>query len=272
MAGSSSATAGTMTRTQRPSALSAFFSNLSIQRLGLILVLILLWQIYGQFFANHALLAPPSDVAVALVTKIFGDPKVVSALGYGVAEIVIAYVMAVVGGMAIGIAVGFTDFGRKSFLPVIMLLYFVPQVVLLPLLMLVFGIGPAAKIAFGFSHGIFPVIFNTVVGMRQVPELFVRSAKSTGASRAQIVRHVIFPNMVPQVFAGLRLSMTVTLLGVLLAELFVSTGGIGYYAQTFGQTYDPAPLFALITTLACLAIGMNELVRIIERRFTRWKN
>ena len=142
----------------------------------------------------------------------------------------------------------------------VLLLYAIPQVVLLPLVVMLFGIGPVSKIVFGFSHGIFPVILTTVTGMRSVSPLLLRGAESTGASQWQLIRHVIFPHMVPTVFAGFRLTMTVTLLGVLLAELFVSISGIGYYASVFGQSYDPAPLFALILTLAFMAIMLNEFV------------
>jgi len=65
--------------------------------------------------------------------------------------------------------------------------------------------------------------------------------------------------------------MTMTLLGVILAELYVSTGGVGYYTKLYAETFDPSPLFALIGTLAFMAICLNELVRLVERRFSRWK-
>jgi len=77
--------------------------------------------------------------------------------------------------------------------------------------------------------------------------------------------------MVPGFFTGLRLAMTMTLLRVILAELYVSTMGVGYFTKLFAETFDPSPLFALIGILAVMAIGLNELVRVVERRFTRWK-
>ena len=78
--------------------------------------------------------------------------------------------------------------------------------------------------------------------------------------------------MVTTVFAGLRLSMTMTLLGVILAELYVSTAGIGYFTQLYAESFAPAALFALIGTLACVAIVLNECVRLVEAGFTRWKD
>ncbi len=174
--------------------------------------------------------------------------------------------------MLIGILVGLSDIGRRSVYPAVLLLYGIPQAIMLPLFVLVFGIGPAVKIAFGFSHGIFPVIVNTLAGMRNVNRLMVTGAAAMGATRLQLVRYVIFPHMVATVFAGLRLAMTLTLLGVVLAEIFVSQGGIGFYTLAYSETFNPAALMALVLTLALMAIALNELVRLVEARFSRWKD
>ena len=77
--------------------------------------------------------------------------------------------------------------------------------------------------------------------------------------------------MVTAVFTGLRLAMTMTLLGVILAELFVSQGGIGFFTLLYAESFNPAALIALVLTLALLAVIMNELVRMVEARFSRWK-
>jgi len=241
-------------------------------RLLLLAGLLVIWEIYGRIGASNAIIPPVSGVILSMGTDIFSDPKVVNAILLALYELLIAYALSVVVGMALGIAIGLTEIARKGVMPIVLLLYAVPQVVLLPLFVLIFGIGPVSKVAFGFSHGVFPVLLATVAGMRNTHPLLLASARSQGASRLQTIRHVIFPHMVPTVFAGMRLAMTVTLLGVLLAELFVSNNGIGYFALAFGQKYDPSPLFALIVILAIMAVVLNELVRLIERRFSHWKN
>jgi NitT/TauT family transport system permease protein len=169
------------------------------------------------------------------------------------------------------VAIGINNFGRITLFPFVLLLWGLPQVVFLPLVILIFGIGPPSRIAFGFTHAVLPVIVNTVAGMRDVNPLYLASARAGGASQAQVLRHVIFPNMVASVFTGLRLAMTLTLLGVVLAELFVSTNGIGSYTQLLADTFKPASLLALVLTLALIAVVANELVRMVESRFTRWK-
>jgi ABC-type nitrate/sulfonate/bicarbonate transport system permease component len=241
-------------------------------RLGLIVLLIALWELYARFLSTSSLVAGPSDVVLAWWPKVLGEPGVRMAVLVTLVELVIAFTLSVVFGMLIGILVGLSNIGRRSVYPVVLLLYGIPQAIMLPLFVLIFGIGPAVKIAFGFSHGIFPVIVNTLAGMRNVNRLMITGAAAMGATRIQQVRYVIFPHMVATVFAGLRLAMTLTLLGVVLAEIFVSQGGIGFYTLAYSETFNPAALMALVLTLALMAIALNELVRLVEARFSRWKD
>ena len=241
-------------------------------RLGLIVLLLAIWELYARFVSTSSLVAGPSDVVLAWWPKVLGEPGVRMAVLVTLVELVIAFTLSVVFGMLIGILVGLSNIGRRSVYPVVLLLYGIPQAIMLPLFVLIFGIGPAVKIAFGFSHGIFPVIVNTLAGMRNVNRLMVTGAAAMGATRVQQVRYVIFPHMVATVFAGLRLAMTLTLLGVVLAEIFVSQGGIGFFTQSYSESFNPSALMALVLTLALMAIALNELVRLVEARFSRWKD
>jgi len=250
----------------------ALSTKLVWTRWALVLGLLMLWEVATRIGGNADLIAPPSSIVYALFSQILPDAEIRAAIGLALLEVVVAYMLAIAGGLALGLAIGSTDFGRRSFFPIVLLLYAIPQAVLLPLFTLGFGIGPAAKIAFGFSHGVFPILVNVVAGMRNINPLYLKAARAMGASPSDIFRNVTFPHMVASFFAGLRLAMTMTLLGVILAELYVSTGGIGYFTKLFAETFDPSPLFALIGTLAAMAVALNEFVRMIERRFSRWKD
>jgi NitT/TauT family transport system permease protein len=240
-------------------------------RIGLLVAIVIALEIYGRIWADPAFMRPPTAILEALRKEILPERKVMDALAMCVLEIAVAYGLSIVFGVIVGLAVGASRFSRGAFFPIVLLLYAIPQVALLPLVILMFGLGPAAKIAFGLSHGIFPIIVNVVAGMRDVKELHLRAARSMGASRIDIIRHVVLPHMVPSLFTGLRLGMTMTLLGVILAELYVSQGGVGYYTRVFAESYNPAPLFALIGCLAAIAIVFNELVRIAENNLTPGK-
>jgi NitT/TauT family transport system permease protein len=156
-------------------------------------------------------------------------------------------------------------------MPIVLLVYGMPQITILPLFILAFGIGPASKIAFGVTHGVFPIVVTVVAGVQNLKPILLTSARSMGASRWQILRWVIFPHMIPSFFAGMRLGMSGVLLGVLLAELYVSTAGIGHFTTMFTETFEPTKLFGLIAMLAAMAIVLNEIVRRAENHFSRWR-
>jgi NitT/TauT family transport system permease protein len=207
---------------------------------------------------------------VGALKHVFADPKIVNAIRVTIYEVITAFLMSVAVGMVVGLIVGLHGFTKASILPVILLLYATPQATILPLFVLSFGIGPAAKIAFGVSHGIFPVIVTTVAGVQNLRPHLLTAARSMGASKLQVFTSIVFPHMIPSFFTGMRLGMTAVLLGVLLAELYVSTAGIGFYTRLFAESFSPPDLFALIAVLAAIAVTLNELCRTAERRFSRW--
>ena len=199
------------------------------------------------------------------------EKEIISAVGLTCWELVVAFLLSIILGLIIGLVVGLNRFTRGSIYPVILLLYAIPQATILPLFVLTFGIGPASKIAFGVSHGVFPVIMTVAAGVQNIEPLLLTSARSMGATRRQILTSVIFPHMVPSFFTGLRLGMTAVLFGVLLAELYVSQSGVGHFTTEFTQTFQPQNLFALVAVLAAIAVTLNELCRWAESHFTRWR-
>jgi NitT/TauT family transport system permease protein len=247
------------------------FSSPSAVRWLTIAALIILWEATARLFGDKDFVAPPSNVVLALIPTIFGDPKLTAALGMTFFELVAAFVLSIVVGAIVGVAIGATNLARRSFFPFILLLYGLPQVALLPLCILMFGLGPPSRIAFGFTHGVLPIIVTTVSGMRAVSPLFLASARSMGASKGQILRHILFPTMLASVFTGLRLAMSLTLLGVILAELYVSSNGIGSFTQIFAETFKPAQLYSIVVVLAVMAVIVNELTGLVETHFSRWK-
>src|SRR6266478_2683748 len=241
-----------------------------LARLIVIAALFALWEVAARFLVDRLFLSPPSQV-IASLDKVFNTRGVPAALQLTLFELTVAFVLAVAIGLALGLAIGLQPLVRRSFFPIVLLLYGMPQVTILPLFILFFGIGAASKIAFRVTHGVFPVIVTVVAGVQNLKPILLTGARSMGASRWQIFRHVIFPHMVPSFFAGMRLAMSGVLLGVLLAELYVSIAGIGYFTTLFTQNFDPTKLLGLIGTLAAMAIVLNAVVRRAENRFARWR-
>jgi ABC-type nitrate/sulfonate/bicarbonate transport system permease component len=241
-----------------------------VMRLGVVIAILIVWEIAARFLIDPLFIAPPSKVFTSLGT-VWNTNGVPAALRLTFFELAVAFAISVVIGLTVGLAIGLQPFTRRSTMPIILLLYGLPQITILPLFILYFGIGAASKIAFGVTHGIFPIIVTVVAGVQNLKPILMTSARSMGAGRWHIFRYVIFPHMIPSFFAGMRLGMTGVLLGVLLAELYVSTAGIGHFTTLFTENFDPTKLFGLITMLAAMAIALNEMVRRAEMRFSRWR-
>ena len=241
-----------------------------VVRLAVVLLILIVWEIAARFLVDPLFIAPPSRV-IASLGAVWNTPGVPAALRLTLFELAVAFSISTVAGLAVGLAVGLRPFARRSVMPIILLLYGLPQITILPIFILLFGIGPLSKIAFGITHGTFAIIIAIVAGVQNLKPILLVSARSMGASRWQILRWVIFPHMIPSFFAGMRLGMTGVLLGVLLAELYVSTAGIGHFTTMFTENFDPTKLFGLVAMLAAMAIALNEIVRRAETRFSRWR-
>jgi NitT/TauT family transport system permease protein len=253
-----------------PAARAYFRRNPTAARLGVVVLALVLWELAGHTILDPNFLSPPSAI-IAAMPRVLGESGVQAALWATFFELIVAFVLAVIIGIAIGVPIGLGGFTRRVTLPLILLLYSIPQVTILPLFVLYFGIGSGSKIAFGASHGMFPIILNVVAGVQSVEAAHLVAARSMGASRLQTIRRVVLPHMTPSLFTGLRLAMSGTLLGVLLAELYVSTGGVGYYTRIFADSFDPPATFTLVAMLALMAVVLNETVRIAERRASFWR-
>ncbi len=260
---------GTRARAQRGGAV--FLRHPATARFGIVIVLFAMWEIAARWFVDPMFLSPPSRVLSSLGV-LLRSVGLIRALMLTFWELSAAFLLSVVIGLALGLAVGLHRFSYLSLRPIILLLYAIPQVTILPLFILYFGIGPAGKIAYGVSHGIFPILVNVIAGVQNLKPIHLSSARSMGANRWQIFRWVILPHMIPSLFTGMRLGMTAVLLGVLLAELYVSSAGIGYFTRRFTESFDPTKLFGLVALVAAMAIVLNETVRRAELRFGKWRS
>jgi ABC-type nitrate/sulfonate/bicarbonate transport system permease component len=241
-----------------------------VARLGVIAAFVVAWEAGARLFGDPLFISPPSRVLVAML-HLAGESDVVGAVKLTCWELLAAFALSVTIGLVVGLLVGLNRFSRGSIYPVILLLYGMPLATVLPLFVLVFGIGAASKIAFGVSHGVFPIILTVAAGVQNIKPILLTCARSMGASRRQVLFSVVFPHMLPSLFTGMRLGMSAVLLGVLLAELYVSQSGVGYLTSTYTQTFQPQNLFALVVILAAIAVALNELCRASETRLSRWQ-
>lgn len=259
-------------RAAAPAGLS-YTHKVRLAQIALVVVLVVLAELASRLHGmSHELFPPPSVVFVNIFT-IIAEPEIQGAIATLLGQLLVAFVLSTLLGAALGYAVGAWVTVERLTLPIVLLIYSIPQVTVLPLFILYFGPGFGSKVAFGVSHGMFPIALSVIAGLNQARTnpVYARWARTLGATPLQRLARVQLPQAIGAILVGLRLSTSMALLGVLLADIYVSTHGVGYYTRLFTETLQGPKLFALITLLAVLAIGINGGVSWLERRSSRWR-
>ena len=137
------------------------------------------------------------------------------------------------------------------------------------MILLLFGLGMPAKVAFGALHGIIPVVLFTMSAVRNVNRTYLRAGRSMRLSPAQMACHILIPATLPEIFSGLRIGFSLTLLGTMLGELFASQRGLGFLLMTAIDLNDVQTILAIAVLISLFAVVTNTLLLAIDRRLRR---
>lgn len=178
----------------------------------------------------------------------------------------VALLIAIGGGLALGLWLGLVRFAGDVADPILGSLYSIPKITLYPLILLMFGLGMAAKVAFGVIHGLFPIAIFTMNAVRNVAPVYRRTARVLGLKPATTALTVMAPAALPEIVAGIRVGAALTLLGTLIGELFASTSGLGFALMRAMDIHAVTDILALTLILFAFAACLNAGLRLIERR------
>jgi len=192
-----------------------------------------------------------------------------SALGVTAFSTAVAYAIAAAAGIAFGFLIGRSPVLTSAYRPVLAGLFAIPLTLFFPLFVVMFGLGPASKIAFGALYGFFPIVLNTIAGFSGIDPLFLRSARSQGATRVQALRHIFIPGAWPVVLSGLRIGFFITFASVLGGETLSSASGVGHAIAHEADLLDSPPMFAWIVIVLAVTVGLNLFLTLIEKRAGR---
>lgn len=243
-----------------------------LSRLAVLAGLLVLWEL-GARGRDPLLYVPPSRVVPALgrLLRLEAYPTLPSHVGLTVFEVLVAYALAVGLGLALGFALGLPRHVGEIYEPLLSALYAIPSVVWYPSLMLFFGLGPASKIAFGVLLGFFPVVLAVLAGIRSVDPHLLTVARGLGAGPGTCFVKVVLPGITATLVAGLRASLALTVVGVLVGEILGARRGLGYlinYAYGFFRTADYAALALLALGLVLVVDGAAAWTETRARRWT----
>jgi len=207
---------------------------------GSVVLLLLVWQIADWLGLTSALVFPsPSQVIDAFDTYVTG-PSFAIDLSTSASEFAIGFGLAVVVGLPLGIAIGWSRLIKSILDPFVTFLYSVPRFALVPLMVVWLGIGIWSKVAVVFLGAIFAILITVSEGVRNLDQEIVQCAEAFGASRSQTLWTVGLPASVPFILSGLRLGIARGLTGVVVGELVVSEHGLGQAMEVAGTTFQTA--------------------------------
>jgi NitT/TauT family transport system permease protein len=180
-----------------------------------------------------------------------------------------ALAIAVALGLLMGFALGLHRLSAEAMEPMLVALYSIPKITLYPIILLVFGLGMSAKIAFGAIHGIIPVALFTLSAVRGTRPIFVKTGRVLKLSTPTMVRSILFPAAVPEIFTGLRVGFSLTLIGTVLGEMFASQHGLGHLLMNAIGLYNVDVIMSVTFLLVVFAAGVNGMLLTIDRRLHR---
>jgi NitT/TauT family transport system permease protein len=181
----------------------------------------------------------------------------------------IAFVLSVVIGLLVGFWLGFDRLSGDALEPMIVTVYAIPKLTLYPILLLAFGLGLSAKVAFGVLHGTIPIILFTLGAVRNTRPILLKTGHVLKLSRPQMVRWILFPAAIPEIFTGLRVGFSLTLIGSLLAEMFASQRGLGYLLMNGIGLHNIELVMSVTLLIVVFAAAVSTLLLQIDRRLHR---
>ena len=239
--------------------------------LAAVLIFLAVWQaVAWRRLVPELFLPGPTDIFAAL-GGLFAAGTIWRDLWVSGQELIYGYVLAIALALPLGLLMGWYKRVGYAVDPFVAFFYSTPRIVLVPLLIIWFGIGIYSKIAVVFLGAVFPMIVSTMSGVRNVDSGMIRAAKSFGATDMQLFRTVVLPGSVPFVLTGLRLGIGHALTGVVVGELVAAQAGIGLMMATAGSTFQTSKVFAGMFIIAGSGIALTLLLQKIEQRFQSWK-
>jgi NitT/TauT family transport system permease protein len=246
-------------------------SALRIWQVALALALLIAWQWGAETaFLDPFFFSSPSEIGLR-VGRWIQTGMLWTHLSTTFTEAALSFM---IGGL-LGVVVGLTLAGLPMVAaildPYIRIANALPRVVLAPVFLLWFGLGIWSKVALGVTVVFFVVFFNTFRGAREVDRSIIDNARMLGATRAQLVRHVIVPSALTWIFSSLHVSIGMAIIAVVVGEYLGASRGIGYLIAQAEGAFDTTGVFAGVAVLAAGVLAVGGLVGRLERRLLRWK-
>jgi NitT/TauT family transport system permease protein len=235
-------------------------------------VVFLVWEICSRTgVLDQRFFPPPSEIFHHLFF-VSPDEGILMDIVFSVYRIVVGYIVGCSLGMFLGIAMGLSHTVRMMFYPLVMVTYPIPKIAILPLIMLIFGIGDLSKIVVVIIGSFFLVLMNTLHGVDSLAQIYHDVAKVYKINRRNFIFKIVIPGSLPSIFTGLKLAIGYSLVIVVAAEFSGADKGIGYLIWQSWETFSIKSMYAGIFVIGVLGFIFSYSLDLLERKMVPWKN
>ncbi len=229
-----------------------------------------LWQLAAdQHWVDPRIFTPPSQIAVA-AGQLISAGTLPSDLGYTLARLLVGYAIGAAAGVVVGLLLGLVRPLRAALSPLFTALYAVPQIALLPLLLVIFGIGETPKVLTVVAVTFFVLEINALAAVRNFDPRLLEAGRAYGANGRKLFRHVLLPGALPQIFTGLRVSIALGLVVITATEFVASNNGLGFLVWNSWQLFQPDQMYVGLVTIAVVGVLLTAVITLVERLALPW--
>ena len=243
-----------------------------LSRYGVLLGFLALWQVAASSGWVNAAVLPPVDAIVVALWKGVAGGSLLGDIAISLQRAGLAFAAAVVVAIPLGLVMGQARAVETALDPILQLFRQTSALALYPVFILLLGLGEASKVFVIFWATLFPLLLNTISGVKEVDPKLLEMARAYGARRLTIFRRVVLPGAVPSIFVGLRLGATTALLLLIASEMIGANKGIGFQVMNAQYNFQIPLMFAAIVILAALGLIANQALVSLQRRLCRWSN
>ena len=233
----------------------------------LVFLIVVLWEALYLLVGDVALRSPAATASN--LGTLLGDARFIPHVRETLVAFVQGFAIAVAIGLLIGVPLGAARFAGEVAEPILVALYSIPKVTLYPVILLIFGIGMPAKVAFGAIHGIVPISIFAMNAVRNINPTHLRTARVLGLSPMETSIKILLPAALPEIVTGIRVGFSLALIGTLLGEMFGSQRGLGHLLMQAMSLHNIERILALTLLLVAFAAGVNALLIALDRRLHR---
>jgi ABC-type nitrate/sulfonate/bicarbonate transport system permease component len=244
--------------------------NVTAWRLIALALFLVAWHL-ASIPAGKLLLPSPLDVIPAFIDLVRSG-QLLTATASSLVVFIAGYALAIVTGVTLGVLMGGIPKLGETLEIYVNALNATPRVAFIPLIIVWAGLGANAKISIVWLMAFTPILINTYAGVQNTDSELLEAARSFGARRGQLFRHIMLPAALPYIVTGLRLGGANAMVGTVIAESYTALSGLGYLIAQFGGTFQTAKYFAPVLVLAAMGVLISQSLKVLERRLARWKS